>query len=235
MKKLIAVASMVLAAACAPSINPQMQSATDSMLSVIKGSHSEQAPASFSPMEWEVGQWLVFKSTDVKNERPAVVKISVVGREGQALWVETESQDYFHHSISKTLYAKMPRNKDEVADAVLKIVTKTDDKAPQVLDFSSKEPGAALMKSMMKSTIQGISAPEVSLASTESVAVAAGSFQGCGKSTGKVTVGPMTVESTGWFHPAVPLSGMVKSESTDGTFKSELLDYGISGAKSALE
>lgn len=235
MKKLVACASIVAAAACAPSINPKMQSATDAMLRAVRGNHSEPAPASFQPMDWSVGQWILFKSTDVKNQRLAVVKVSVVGRESGGFWVETESQDYFHHTVAKTLYAKMPRSKDEVVDSILKVVTKTDDNAPQVLDFSSNQPGSAMMKGMMKSVLQGVSAIEPTLASAESVTVAAGSFQGCGKQTGKISLGTVNAESTGWFHPAVPINGMVKSEASDGTYAAELLDYGTSGAASALE
>lgn len=44
----------------------------------------------------------------------------------------------------------------------------------------------------------------------------------------------MTVESTGWFHPAVPINGMVESEAPDGSFTAELLDDGTSGVRSVL-
>ncbi len=235
MKKLIAFAAIIGAASCAPGVNPKMQSATDELVRSVRGSHSEPAPASFQPMEWNVGQWLVFKATDVKNQRVSVVKLSVVGREGGGLWVESESQDYYHHTVSKTLYSRMPRNKDEVVDVILKVVTKTDDKAPKVLDFSSDQPGAAMMKGMMRSMLAGTSALEPTLVSAESVTVAAGTFQGCGKNTGKVSLGTSTLESTGWFHPAVPINGMVKSEASDGSITTELLDYGTSGARSALD
>ena len=39
---------------------------------------------------------------------------------------------------------------------------------------------------------------------------------------------------TSWFHPRVPVNGGVKAASTDGEFTYELLDYGLTGATSAL-
>ncbi len=235
MKRWIAALSLVVAAGCGPTVNSKMQAATIALLNKPVASHSVGAVKGFKPMPWAVGQWAIYVMRDIQRGRPSVMKIGVVGQESNgALWVEIDTQDYFHHTISKTLYAKMPRTAEEAADAVLKVITKTDDQAPQTMDFTSNEPGVAMMKSLMKSTMQGVYAPAVETASFENVNVPAGSFAGCTKATAKVSFGPVKAESTGWFHPGVPINATVKSEATDGSWMMELLDYGTSGATSAL-
>lgn len=42
------------------------------------------------------------------------------------------------------------------------------------------------------------------------------------------------VAQVGQWHPEVPVTGAVKTVSKDGKFTLELLDYGWTGAKSAL-
>jgi hypothetical protein len=234
MKKLVLALPLALACACAPSINPKMQSATNGLLGASRAKHSEAAAKAFAPQGWVVGQWAMFKVVDTKEQRPAVMKISVVGKDGDAIWVETEMQDWFRHSISKMLYTKMPRSGEEAADAILKIVTKADDQPVQVLDFTSNQPGIAMMKSMMKSTFQGVFVPEVEMGKPEDVTVAAGDFKGCATMTARASVGPVKTDTRAWLHPAVPLNGIVKAEATDGSSTMELLDYGTTGAVSAL-
>jgi hypothetical protein len=223
-------------AGCAPSINPKMQSATDSLLASMKGGgHSEGVPASYEPAGWEVGHWLVYKVT-TKDKPPSIDRISLVAKDADGFWLETEHQDYYHRVVSKALYSRMPKSAEEAVDVMQKIITKQDDDAVQVMDFSpAAGPAAALTKGLMKSYAAGITAPtQVASAPKEDITVAAGTFKGAAKFKGTISMGPFSREIIGWYHPAVPMNGAVKSESTDGDFVHELLDYGTSGAKSAL-
>ena len=222
-------------AACTPSINPQMQSATDGLLASMKaGSHDEPVPSSYKPMEWAVGQWVAFKVT-LKEKPPTVTRIGVVAKDSEGFWVETDNQDYYHHTISKVLYSKMPMTADEAVDFMQKIVTKVDADAAQTQDFSAAAgPVAGFTKGLMKSYAAGITCPtDVSAMPKEDLTVPAGSFKGTARYPAKISMGPLSKDVTSWFHPAVPLGG-VRAVTTDGEVTYELLDYGLTGAKSAL-
>ncbi|MGI5864476.1 MAG: hypothetical protein ACOX6T_20835 [Myxococcales bacterium] len=232
MKRAVVLMCLV-GAACAPSINPQMQQATDALLASAKAGHDLAAPTAYEPMPWEVGQWVLVKVTDAKQQ-PSIQRISVVGSEGEALWVETETQDYFHRTVSKVLYAKMPRTPQEAVDAMLKMVSKTDDQQPQEFDFTRNDPGTQMTKGLMKSFAQGVVVAAVNANEVEDATVPAGTFRGCAKVTAKVALGPVSKETTSWFHPAVPINGNVKGVSKDGEWTFELLDFGLTGAQSKL-
>ncbi|HCF61045.1 MAG TPA: hypothetical protein DFS52_23995 [Myxococcales bacterium] len=229
-----AVVLMCLAGvSCAPSINPQMQQATDALLASVKAGHDLAAPAAYEPMPWEVGQWVLLKITDSKQQ-PSIQRVSVVGREGEALWVETETQDYYRHTLSKVLYAKMPRTPQEAVEAMQKMVSKTDDQPQEVFDFTSNDPGTRLTKNLMKSFAQGVVVAAVDAEQVEDATVPAGTFRGCAKVAAKAVVGPVSKDTTSWFHPAVPVNGSVKGLSNDGEWTVELLDFGLTGAQSKL-
>jgi len=66
----------------------------------------------------------------------AIQRISVVGADGGGMWLEIDRQDYFHHTITKILYSPhATKTPDEAADVLMKVVTKTDDKPVQTIDF----------------------------------------------------------------------------------------------------
>lgn len=72
-------------------------------------------------------------------------------------------------------------------------------------------------------------------AGREDAKVPAGTFRGCAKFDARLDLaGLYSVQATTWFHPAVPLSGSVKSVSADGKWTTELLDYGLTGASSRM-
>jgi hypothetical protein len=219
---------------CAPSINPQMKAATDSLAATFQTRGQNQAaPAAYEPTPWAVGQWVIQRTVDDKGN-VAIQRLSVVGAEGGGLWLEMDRQDYFHHTITKILYSHMPRTADDAMDALLKVVMKTDDKPPQTIDFATT-PLAALMKAQFKvvATSAVVSA-DVAQAPKETVTVPAGTFEGCAKFAVQVSIMGTTQKSTSWFHPAVPLNGSVKGASDDGKWTIELLDFGTTGASSKL-
>jgi hypothetical protein len=63
------------------------------------------------------------------------------------------------------------------------------------------------------------------------VTVRAGTFRGC---AGYELKAPDGKEHRGFIHSGVPINGLVKGESTDGEVATELLDFGETGAKTAL-
>jgi len=217
----------VLCAACAPSINPQMQAATDSLVAQTKGQANEPAPSAYVPTPWAAGQWAAFRMLS-KEKQPSFSKLSVLPGNGSELWVETESQDYYQHSTTRVLYSAMPRSADEGVDNMLKVVTRKEGEQEVVTDFGPQGgPGAAFAKSFMKQHAANVVAPaDVSSAPKEDVTVPAGTFRGCARYTATYYFGPLSKTVTGWFHPAVPINGLVKAESVEGDFSMELLDFG---------
>jgi hypothetical protein len=234
MRKFITAVLALGLAGCAPSINPQMKAATDSLAGSFQTQgRSQGAPTAYDPTPWAVGQWVVERMVDEKGN-VAIQRISVVAAEGDGMWLEFDRQDYFHHNITKILYSHMPRTADEAADVLLKVLTKTDDKPVQTIDFAST-PMASLFKSQFKAVAQNVVvSADVAQASKESVTVPAGTFQNCAKFAVQVSAAGMTQKSTSWFHPAVPINGAVKGVSDDGKWSIELLDFGTSGATSKL-
>ncbi len=219
---------------CAPSINPQMKAATDTLAATFQARGQNQAaPAAYEPTPWAVGQWIVQRTVDDKGN-VAIQRLSVVGAEGGGMWLEMDRQDYFHHHITKILYSHMPRTTDEAVDVLLKVVTKTDDQSPQTIDFATN-PMASLLKTQFKSVAAAaVVTADVAQAPKESVTVPAGTFEGCAKIGVQVSIMGTTRKSTSWFHPAVPINGSVKGMSDDGKWTVELLDFGTTGASSKL-
>jgi hypothetical protein len=235
MRKTLALVWMLGLAACSPSINPQMKAATDSLASSFQSNSRTVAPPSaYQPMPWAVGQWIVQRNIDEKGN-VTVTHMGIVGQDAGGIWVELESQDYFHHNITKLLFTKMPTNPDEVGEVLSKAIMKTDDKDPQTMDFSAMGPLGSLQKTMFKSVMKNIViTTDLSQVNKEDATVPAGTFVGCAKISAELSFAGMTQKSTTWFHPAVPLNGGVKGQSTDGKWKMELLDYGTTGATSKL-
>jgi hypothetical protein len=234
MRMLILGVALAFTSACGPSIQPQMKAATDRLAAESRGgSHDEGAPRRYEPMKWQVGQWTLTRAVNEKGE-PTVTRMAVVGREDGGYWIESETQDYYRRSVTKMLYAKQPATAEESFDALRKIVLVEDGKAPTEMDFTKDDPGTALMKRMYARFVRGghVTLPEQS--GREDATVAAGRFRACATFDTRLEVGPFKFEARTWFHPAVPLGGTVKGVSTDGKWKMEILDFGLSGATSRL-
>lgn len=231
-----AAAAVVLAlAACGPSIKPAMKSATDQLASERRAAPRDLGPERrLVPLKWAVGQWTLTRTVNQKGE-PSYTRTAVVAHDAGGWWIEMETQDYYRRSFTKVLYASMPTTVDEALDAVRKIVTREEGKPEQVMDFTKDDPSIAFAKLLAKKymTVGVAAIPEG--AAREDAKVPAGTFRGCGKFDSKVDfAGLFSVQATTWFHPAVPLSGAVRSVANDGKLTTELVDYGLSGATSRM-
>jgi hypothetical protein len=69
----------------------------------------------------------------------------------------------------------------------------------------------------------------------EDVTVPAGTFHGAYKRQQKIETSKASSEQTVWVHPAVPISGVVKSEEISKPNKTVLLAYGMTGAQSEMQ
>ena len=231
-----AVAALALAlAACGPSIQPAMRSATDQLAAGKRSAPRDLSlEKKLAPMKWAVGQWTLTRTVNEKGE-PSFTRTAVVNKDAVGWWIEMETQDYYKHSLTRVVYASMPTTVDDALDAVRKIVIRQEGKKDQVMDFTKDDPSMAIAKMFAKQYMTVGLAAVPDGAGREDAKVPAGTFRGCAKYDAKVDfAGLFSVQSTNWFHPAVPLSGAVKSVTTDGKFTVELVDYGTSGASSRM-
>ena len=227
----------LLAIACGPSINKAYKQGVDDLLAQHEQrSESFAAPEDLTPQPWKVGQWALYKVTDKYGS--GYERLSVVAEDDCGIWVETVRLTYTQKSVTKVCYERMPWDQDlntaaaEAIDLVKIMITQSDGNKPQVIDFRSGS--GAGMKIMMKGVLKNMyfewwldkDRPR------ETIPVAAGSFEDAIRVEVKVSLGIMTVSSTGWAHPAVPVNGNVKVVSKD--FTNELLAFGQEGAKTEL-
>jgi hypothetical protein len=64
----------------------------------------------------------------------------------------------------------------------------------------------------------------------ESASVPAGRFDGCFRARSEAQWGPYRSTADSWRHPAVPVSGLVRSQGLDHPFTMELVAFGMTGA-----
>ncbi len=233
-RSLAAVLTALATAACATAgPKPDLRQRTDQLIAEAQAKPKRDVgenAGGFVARPWTVGQWVLVKNR-IKGE-PSVLKMSIVGKEARGIWLESETWDYRQHAITKMLYARQPVRPEEALDAVLVVVTQSEGEPPQTMDFSDpRNPMAGMMKGMMKGMLKDTSPDPARLAGRETVTVPAGTFRGCAAYAAK---GPDGKDHKGHVHPAVPVNGIVKAESIDGDTAVELLDYGETGATSAI-
>lgn len=238
MKKTVAIAIIAwLGTACGPSINKAYKRGVDELLAQHPDrSETVAAPTELTPQPWTVGQWALYKVTDQYGS--GYERLSVVAEDECGIWVETVRLTYTQKSVTKVCYERMPWDQDpdvavaQAIDLVQVMITKNDDNEPQVIDFRSEQ--GASMKMLMGSMVKSmyfewwldVDRPR------ETIVVPAGSFEDTIRVKVTVSLGFISVKSTGWAHPAVPVNGSVKVVSKDYT--SELLAFGQEGAKTEL-
>ena len=223
-----AVAMALSSAACGPSIDPAAKADIDRRVSVLQaGANAVPAPAPgmFAPMPFAVGQWTQYKMTSDKNE-PSFVTYKVIGQEGNAVWLEIVHESYTGRTMQKMLVAFGDR---------------MDPKQVEIRAVSTKDAKGNVQEmpppviSMMQSTFRGvISTMIISWQGLpqEAASVPAGRFDGCFKARTDAQWGPWRSVADSWSHPAVPLSGAVRSQGIDHPFTMELAAFGTSGAVS---
>jgi hypothetical protein len=218
------------AAACGPSVDPAAKADIDRRVSVLQaGATVVPAPAAgvFAPVPFAVGQWSQYKMTNDKNE-PSFLTYKIVGQDGDAIWLETVHESYQGKMVQKMLVAF--GNRMDPAQVQIRAVTMKDAKGtvtempPQVIQMMQGTYRSAV--AMLVINWQGL--PQ------EGAAVPAGRFEGCFKARTEAQWGPWRSVADSWAHPAVPLSGTVRSVGVDRPFTMELTAFGTSGAVSEM-
>jgi hypothetical protein len=223
-----AVVAAVALSACGPSIDPAAKADIDKRVSVLQaGSNTVPAPAPgvFAPMPFAVGQWTQYKMTNEKGE-PSFLTYKIIGQEGDAVWLEVVNETYTGRTMQKMLVAfgnRMDPNTVEIRAVSTKDAKgRVQEMPPPVISMLQSTYRGAV--SMLIINWQGL--PQ------ESATVPAGRFDGCFKARTDAQWGPWRSVADSWSHPAVPLSGAVRSQGVDHPFVMELAAFGASGAVS---
>lgn len=213
---------------CGPSIDPAAKADIDRRISALSGSgQSYGPPTAFVPMPFQPGQWTQHKMVDDKGQ-PSFMTYKVVGQEGDAFWVEMVNDMYSGKQIMKILMAignRMDPNTIDIRGVVMK------DSKGQITKFDG--PMLSLMRSMYQGALSTLVISWQGLPQ-ENATVPAGTFSGCFKSRTDASWGPWKSASNAWSHPAVPLSGLVRSTGIDKPHTMELTGFGLTGAVSEI-
>ncbi len=209
-----------------PSINAAAQADLDRRIGALQPNpRTLPAPTAAEPMALAPGQWVTIKQTDSDN-RPSIVTYKIVGMQDGAYWYEMSIDSYYGHSAMRMLLSIGDRRDPSTMD--IKAVTMKDANG-RITEL----PPSTL--SMMKNSYQGMLDQLViswEQLPQEDVHVMGGNFAACYKSRSTVEFAGTSATADGWFHPAVPVTGMVKSVGVDRPSTSELIDYGTEGATS---
>jgi hypothetical protein len=217
-----------LTAGCGPTIDDAAKADIDRRLAGLASqSQSFAAPGGFYPQPFQVGQWTQHKLLDAE-QRPSFLTYKVVGQEGDAFWIEAVHDTYFGRTITKMLLA-IPDRMNPASIDIRGVVTKDRNGHVQQL----QGPMLAMLGNLYKSAVSMLiiswqGQPQ------EDAAVVAGRFTSCFKLQTDAQWGPWRAASLSWSHPAVPLSGLVRSQGLDRPTSMELVAFGQTGAVSEL-
>jgi hypothetical protein len=210
--------------ACAPSIDAAAKADIDGRVAALQaGGATVPAAASFEPLPLAGGQWSQYKMVDDKGQ-PSFLTYKVLGEEGGAFWIETLHETYFGRTAQKMLIAF--GNRMDPSQIDIRAVVTLD-------KHGNVNPMPPAMMPLLQSTFKGaVSALVINLQGLpqESTTVVAGHFDGCFRARTDAQWGPWKSTADSWRHPAVPVSGLVRSQGIDHPFTMELVAFGTSGA-----
>jgi hypothetical protein len=180
----------------------------------------------FAPQPFAVGQWTQHKM--VHDQQPSFLTTKVVGQVGDAYWIESVQETYSGRTVTKILLS-IPNRMDPSSVEIRGVVIKDRNGHVNTLEG----PVLSMMQSLYRGAVANLvvswqGQPQ------EDAAVPAGTFSGCFKMRTEAQWGTWKSASMSWSHPAVPLSGMVRSEGIDKPSTMELVAFGATGAVSEL-
>lgn len=221
---LFAPALALALGACGPSIDPAAKADIDGRVAALQaGGGVTPAPASFEPLPLAAGQWSQYKMLDDKGQ-PSFLTYKVLGEEGGAFWIETLNETYFGRTAQKMLIAF--GNRMDPSQIDIRAVVTLDKRG----NVNPMPPAMMpLLQSTFKSAVSALVINWQGLPQ-ESATVPAGRFDGCFRARSEAQWGPWKSNADSWRHPAVPVSGLVRSQGLDHPFTMELVAFGSTGA-----
>jgi len=224
MKKVLGLACVLLLAV--PAAFAQSKS-----LDALWTASTKSYPASGkfgTPKAWAPGQYVVVGQLS-NGKRDSITTTLVVAKVGNGWVIENYSID---KSGKESVMQMLLGNYDTAmktgdASQIELVWIKTLEKDGSV----TKTEGQSLivMKALMKSSYEKMIVNIPEYADGGSIQIPAGTFAGTTLVIAKTKIFGRTIETETWFHPAVPLNGMVRSRTKDDKSVSELLAFGFDG------
>jgi hypothetical protein len=227
--KRFAIVGLLALSSCsfAPPVDPAAQAALAQWNAGVQTSSATYGDQGIKRTPPVVGSWAEYRSIDGSGQISRDLQ-KVVGEEGGAYWIESENEAPSGKTVVKSLIWAADWNQPSNVE-IRRSIMQPNGEAPTELPV-------ALLGTLASSLANdfGLSASPSTNGPVEAVAVPAGRFEARKVASEGVPL-PFIGDTatTVWFHAAVPVSGMVRSESADG-HRSELVAFGESGAKSAI-
>ena len=223
----IALAGVVLVA-CGPSIDPAAKADIDRRIAaMVPSGQVFPLPAGLDPKPMAVGQWTQHKMVGEKGQ-PSLVTYKIVGEDAGAYWIEIADESYHGKTVTKVLMAVGDRSNPATME--IRAVKRKDPKGQVTL---LQGPMIQSTKSVFQSSINMLAVTWQGLP-RETASVTAGTFGGCFKAMTDASWGAWHSTAMSWMHPAVPISGLVKSVGISRPTSMELVGFGDSGATSEI-
>jgi hypothetical protein len=181
-----------------------------------------------TPAPLKAGQFVV-TGTTTNGRRQSVNRQLAVGKEGSGWIFETWSiNDKGKEQLSQMRFDNLDAAIAKGDPSLIKIAwMKTKNADGTISEQKGKD--LDLYNSMMQSAFAGMVLKVSTFTAGGSLTVPAGTFSGTNVQTSTTKVLLSEIEIKTWYNTAVPLSGIVKTMSTDGKTVTELLDFGTNG------
>jgi hypothetical protein len=221
----------LLIAGCGASVNPALVAKIDGMFKSAPGGSLAAAGAFTAPMPYTVGQWVMHGIT--ADGQRSVIKTAIVGQ-AQGGWV-IESYSLSPSSEAATQMCitgleEAAKTQDLEKLDILWVRMRDENGKVQSVEGVPLSVTKGLYRKGLGSIV--IKSSQLQPGGGD-ITVPAGTFAGCTKAKSEFTVLGSTYVSEGWYHPGIPINGVVKSVSDDKTTM-ELLAYGITGAQKSF-
>lgn len=224
----ICLGSVLAHVACGPHVDAAAKMDIDQRIAVMAPTGvAFPPPTTRMPKPLAAGQWAQYKMVDEKGQ-PSLLTYKIVGEESGAIWVEVASEGYYGKTVNKILVAIGDRG-NPATFAIRSI--KMKDVRGRISEVQGPDVQAA--RPAVQNAVNMLAVSWLGLPQ-ESVAAVAGNFAGCYKALTDAGWGVWRSMALSWMHPAVPISGLVKSAGLAQPFVVELVGFGDSGATSEI-
>jgi len=176
-----------------------------------------------------VGQWSKYRIS-MDDGTSTEVTYKIVGEEQGAHWLEIVRGAADAGTVMQLLVGLRSRSEPGSLEIKAARIRMPNNQIRELRDETLKPSAEAYRK-----TLADIFVPSLAGAPREDVTVPAATFRGAYKRQQKVESSQATSDQWVWIHPAVPISGVVKSEELGKPNKTELLTWGTTGAKSEMQ
>lgn len=227
----IVLAAVVFLSACAASIDPVLQKRVGDWFAKSSSEVYEASGIFEKVMPYAVGQYVVYGITD--EDGRSVYRTAVVGREDDAWIIEMSTLSPTGETTMQVAVTGLEdvQNSMDPEQMDLKwIKMKSGDNDVQRIDGMV----LGMMKGTYRKALTGLVINIQPQGGTALVRVSAGTFNGATKASAQVETTFGDYSSVGYWHPSVPLNGMVKSMSEEDNSTMELIEFGTSGAKATI-